>query len=117
MRVLSLCGLLAAAHAFAPPWHRSAVPRLAAATMPSEIASAFEEVKAAAALFPADSPDAGVARDMVSRLEQASFGSWRSDDLQLLDSCLVDEGAPACEAFMAAMVTLRELHEASPGNA
>ena len=31
--------------------------------------------------------------------------------------CLVDDGAPACQAFMTAMTTLRELHDKSPGNA
>lgn len=37
--------------------------------------------------------------------------------MQLLDSCLVDEDVEACAAFMGAMSTLRELHDASPGNA
>ena len=54
---------------------------------------------------------------MIAKLEGASMASWNPDDMQLLDSCLVDEGSEACVAFSNAMTALRELHEGSPGNA
>ncbi|KAH8053602.1 hypothetical protein JL722_9447 [Aureococcus anophagefferens] len=75
--LLALTALAASSSAFVLPRQplRALTPR---AAMPTEIASAFDE---------------------------------------LLDQCLIDDGAPACQAFMTAMTTLRELHDKSPGNA
>lgn len=81
------------------------------------MATAFKEVKSAAAMFPEGSDERKTAASIVESLENASFGTWKSDDMQLLDSCLVDEDQAACQAFMSAMNKLRELHEGSPGNA
>ena len=68
-------------------------------------------------MFPADSDERGVAQSIVDKLEGATLSSWRQDDMQLLDACLVDEGDEACVAFCAAMTALREIHDGSPGNA
>ena len=83
----------------------------------SDIQAAFKECQAAAELFPAGSNERQVAGEMIAKLEGASMASWNPDDMQLLDSCLVDEGSEACVAFSNAMTALRELHEGSPGNA
>ena len=102
------------AHRFAP-LHRAAPSRVVRHA--SDIQAAFKECQAAAELFPAGSNERQVAGEMIAKLEGASMASWNPDDMQLLDSCLVDEGSEACVAFSNAMTALRELHEGSPGNA
>ena len=84
---------------------------------PAAHAQGAQERQAAAELFPAGSNERQVAGEMIAKLEGASMASWNPDDMQLLDSCLVDEGSEACVAFSNAMTALRELHEGSPGNA
>ena len=99
---------------------RTAAPGSRAVARPrhaSDIQAAFKECQAAAELFPAGSNERQVAGEMIAKLEGASMASWNPDDMQLLDSCLVDEGSEACVAFSNAMTALRELHEGSPGNA
>ena len=103
------------AHRFAP-LHRAAAPSRVV-PYASDIQAAFKECQAAAELFPAGSNERQVAGEMIAKLEGASMASWNPDDMQLLDSCLVDEGSEACVAFSNAMTALRELHEGSPGNA
>ena len=103
------------AHRFAP-LHRAAAPSRVVRHA-SDIQAAFKECQAAAELFPAGSNERQVAGEMIAKLEGASMASWNPDDMQLLDSCLVDEGSEACVAFSNAMTALRELHEGSPGNA
>mmetsp|Transcript_19198 Transcript_19198/g.24913 ORF Transcript_19198/g.24913 Transcript_19198/m.24913 type:complete len:128 (+) Transcript_19198:40-423(+) len=80
------------------------------------IMSAFAKVKQAAAAFPEDSEERKVATSMVNRLASINFESWNSDDMELIDQCLIEENE-ACENFCAAMTTLRELYDKSPGNA
>lgn len=113
MQRLLIC-LLTGAAAFAPP-SKTAVPliRLGA----TDKMAAFKECQSAAKLFPAFSDERKVAEEMIAKLEGASMESWSTDDMQLLDSCLVDESQEACVAFSAAMNALRDLHEGSPGNA
>ena len=113
-RLLNLL-LLSAAAAFSP-LHRAAAPSRVVRRA-SDIQAAFKECQAAAELFPAGSNERQVAGEMIAKLEGASMASWNPDDMQLLDSCLVDEGSEACVAFSNAMTALRELHEGSPGNA
>ena len=110
-RLLDVC----VAHRFAP-LHRAAAPSRVVRRA-SDIQAAFKECQAAAELFPAGSNERQVAGEMIAKLEGASMASWNPDDMQLLDSCLVDEGSEACVAFSNAMTALRELHEGSPGNA
>ena len=110
-RLLDVC----IAHRFAP-LHRAAAPSRVVRHA-SDIQAAFKECQAAAELFPAGSNERQVAGEMIAKLEGASMASWNPDDMQLLDSCLVDEGSEACVAFSNAMTALRELHEGSPGNA
>ena len=107
--------LVVIAHRFAP-LHQAAAPSLVV-RQASDIQAAFKECQAAAELFPAGSNERQVAGEMIAKLEGASMASWNPDDMQLLDSCLVDEGSEACVAFSNAMTALRELHEGSPGNA
>ena len=107
--------LVVIAHRFAPQ-HRAAAPSRVVRHA-SDIQAAFKECQAAAELFPAGSNERQVAGEMIAKLEGASMASWNPDDMQLLDSCLVDEGSEACVAFSNAMTALRELHEGSPGNA
>ncbi len=107
--------LVVIAHRFAP-LHRAAAPSRVVRHA-SDIQAAFKECQAAAELFPAGSNERQVAGEMIAKLEGASMASWNPDDMQLLDSCLVDEGSEACVAFSNAMTALRELHEGSPGNA
>ena len=98
------------------PLHRAAAPSRVV-RQASDIQAAFKECQAAAELFPAGSNERQVAGEMIAKLEGASMASWNPDDMQLLDSCLVDEGSEACVAFSNAMTALRELREGSPGNA
>ena len=107
--------LVVIAHRFAPQ-HRAAAPSRVVRHA-SDIQAAFKECQAAAERFPAGSNERQVAGEMIAKLEGASMASWNPDDMQLLDSCLVDEGSEACVAFSNAMTALRELHEGSPGNA
>ena len=119
MQRLLVC-LLTGAAAFAPPSGVArgvAVPRTAVVRHAGDIAEAFKKCQSAAKLFPAFSDERKVAEETTAKLEGASMESWSTDDMQLLDSCLVDESQEACVAFSAAMNALRELHEGSPGNA
>ncbi len=110
-RLHAPAALVVIAHRFAPQ-HRAAAPSRVVRRA-SDIQAAFKECQAAAELFPAGSNERQVAGEMIAKLEGAS----NPDDMQLLDSCLVDEGSEACVAFSNAMTALRELHEGSPGNA
>ena len=114
-RLHAPAALVVIAHRFAPR-HRAAAPSRVVRHA-SDIQAAFKECQAAAELFPAGSNERQVAGEMIAKLEGASMASWNPDDMQLLDSCLVDEGSEACVAFSNAMTALRELHEGSPGNA
>ena len=114
-RLHAPAALVVIAHRFAPQ-HRAAAPSRVVRRA-SDIQAAFKECQAAAELFPAGSNERQVAGEMIAKLEGASMASWNPDDMQLLDSCLVDEGSEACVAFSNAMTALRELHEGSPGNA
>lgn len=82
-----------------------------------EISTAFERVKDAALLFPEGSAERLTADNIIDKLSKSHFESWKADDMELLDSCLMDDDQPACVSFVAAMTDLRELHESSPGNA
>lgn len=78
--------------------------------------AAFEEVKAAAALFDTE-PEKSTAMKIVHKLSNSELATWKPDDMEVLESCLVDENQHACVAFVAAMTRLRELYDKSPGNA
>lgn len=86
-------------------------------TLESDITVAFQKVKDAAALFPQGSEERSTAEKIIKKLSGAHFDTWKADDMELLDSCLVDESQEACVEFVRAMTDLRELHEGSPGNA
>ena len=108
--------------AFAPrplsPWRLQHVRHLSTPEADiTKVRDAFEKVKAAAQLFASGSEAAQSAASIVEKLETASFDSWQSNDLELIDSCLVDENSEACSAFGQAMIDLREVWDASPGNA
>jgi hypothetical protein len=45
------------------------------------------------------------------------FFAARQKDLEIIDSCLVDDDGPGCSEFVDAMIALRELWDGSPGNA
>lgn len=86
-------------------------------TRENDIAVAFQQVKDAALLFAEGSSERLTADSIVAKLSSAHFDTWKADDMELLDSCLLDDSQQACVAFVQAMTTLRELHESSPGNA
>ena len=125
MGVLRACVfLLLAPTAFAFAPHHQRMPatrpswlRMMVGNQDQSTKAAFENVKAAAAMFPAGSESSVSALAIVARLESSTFESWQEQDLQLMDSCLVDDGAEGCEAFSKAMIDLRQIWDASPGNA
>ena len=53
---------------------------------------------------------------IVLKLDTGFFAA-RQKDLEIIDSCLVDDDGPGCSEFVDAMIALRELWDGSPGNA
>ena len=111
--------VLASTAAFAPSkqWTPRRAPPLRMMAAPAGVSEAFAKVKAAAELFSPGTDSAKSASSIIERLELSSVDSWQKQDLELIDSCLVDEQGPGCGEFVSAMTELRELWDASPGNA
>eukprot|EP00600_Ochromonadales_sp_CCMP1393_P007740 CAMPEP_0174958454 /NCGR_PEP_ID=MMETSP0004_2-20121128/2630_1 /TAXON_ID=420556 /ORGANISM="Ochromonas sp., Strain CCMP1393" /LENGTH=100 /DNA_ID=CAMNT_0016206663 /DNA_START=122 /DNA_END=424 /DNA_ORIENTATION=- len=75
---------------------------------------AYMRVKKAAALFPEGSDTALVAQRIVKRLEISTRQTWLSSDMEILETCLINDESGACQEWSAAMLALRNLWEESP---
>jgi hypothetical protein len=79
--------------------------------------AAFHQVRSAAQKFKS-SEGLQQAAAIVNRLEVTPSEKWgASQELPLIDCCLVDEEQEACDDFQDAMMTLREMYEPAAGNA
>ena len=79
--------------------------------------AAFHQVRSAAQKFKT-SEGLQQAAAIVNRLEVTPSEKWgASQELPLIDCCLVDEEQEACDDFQDAMMTLREMYEPAAGNA
>ena len=120
MRTLLLLLLAPLALAFVPqpaPFRRVPALRMSTIETPQGLRVAFDNVKRTAGLFEPGSEAAITAAAIVESLETSSFDSWQKQDLKIIDSCLVEDQSPGCSEFVEAMIELREMWDASPGNA